>query len=126
MKPEKLSISVFYIAVVLTAGMIGLTSCKKDGQPPAVKPGQAVNPYSTESVFNEVNRTVQQNPNDADALFHLADLYDRNTMYQEAIATYKKVIKLKPDMGYAYFKMGTAYDRINQPSEALNAFKSAA
>jgi superkiller protein 3 len=26
-------------------------------------------------------------------------------------------------MGYAYFKMGTAYDRINQPEEAVKAFK---
>jgi tetratricopeptide (TPR) repeat protein len=38
----------------------------------------------------------------------VADLYDRNGQYTEAIDAYKKVIELKPDMGYAYFKMGTA------------------
>ncbi len=101
-------------------------SCAKEEPAPAKAPPQkSVNPYSSESVFDEVKKKLEKNPDDVDALYHLADLYDRNSQYTEAIATYKKVVKLRPDMGYAYFKMGTAYDRLNQPAEAVNAFKMA-
>ncbi|HYQ48007.1 MAG TPA: tetratricopeptide repeat protein, partial [Thermodesulfovibrionales bacterium] len=102
-----------------------MTSCQKGEQTARGKSEQAANPYSTDTIFDEVYKKVQQNPADAEAMYHLADLYDRNAQYPEAIETYKKVIKLKPDMGYAYFKMGTAYDRLNQPAEALDAFRAA-
>jgi len=102
-----------------------MSSCQKGEQPSGGKTAQTVNPYSTDTLFDEVYKKVQQNPADADALYHLADLYDRNAQYREAIETYQKVVKLKPNMGYAYFKMATAYNRLNQPAEAVNAFKTA-
>lgn len=77
--------------------------------------------YSVESIYQEVQQQLKENPNDADALYHLADLYDRNGQYREAIEAYKKVIQLKPDKGYAYFKMGTAYSRSGQPDKAVEA-----
>ncbi len=101
-----------------------LVSCKKKEEQPSVNPAQ--NPYSNESIFFQVKRELARNPNDPDALYHLADLYDRNSQYPEAIETYRKVVKLKPDMGYAYFKMGTAYDRLNQPEKAVSALREAA
>ncbi len=105
--------------------LLSVISCKKEQPIPEKRPVQAINPYSSDSVFAEVKEKLQKNPDDVDALYHLADLYDRNGQYAEAIDAYKKVIKLKPDMGYAYFKMGTAYDRLNQPAEAINALKKA-
>ncbi len=108
--------------------MITLTSCKKEEprQEQRSAPTAAVNPYSDDSAFAEVKKKLDANPNDADALFHLADLYDRSNQYAEAIEAYKKVIKLKPNMGYAYLKMGTAYDRMNKPEEAIDTLKKAA
>ncbi len=102
-----------------------LVSCKKEEQPSGRAAAKAVNPYSAESVYDEVKKQLDKDPNNVDALYHLADLYDRNSQYQEAVDTYKKVVKLKPDMGYAYFKMGTAYDRLNKPADAVEAFKQA-
>jgi len=102
-----------------------LISCKKSAPHPEKMSGPAINPYSNESTFDEVKRKLQENPNDADLLYRLADLYDRNFQYKEAIDAYKKVIKVKPDMAYAYFKMGSVYDRMNNPSEAGKAFKEA-
>jgi len=117
-RPLRLLTILFFV-------LLPLTSCTKE-QPAREEtpPQQVVNPYTSESVFAEVKKKLEENPNDVDALYHLADLYDRNAQYSEAIDTYKKVVKLKPDMGYAYFKMGTAYDRLNQPAEAVNAFKT--
>ncbi|PIP70394.1 MAG: hypothetical protein COW90_05580 [Nitrospirae bacterium CG22_combo_CG10-13_8_21_14_all_44_11] len=113
------------ITPLLLCMIIAFISCGKKELPskPAVP---QTNIYSSESVFDEVKKKLQNNPNDIDALYHLADLYDRNAQYNEAIDAYKKVISLKPDMGYAYFKMGTAYDRLGKADEAVAAFKKAA
>jgi len=100
-------------------------ACSKGEEPSKKASGPANNPYSGESVFEEVQRKLQKNPNDADTLYHMADLFERNAQYKEAIDAYKKVLQVKPNSGYVYFKIGTAYDRINQPAEAVTAFQSA-
>jgi len=114
---------LFAMAVMLLLPL--LISCKKSAEHSEKTSGPAVNPYSNESTFDEVKRKLQEKPNDVDLLYHLADLYDRNSQYKEAIDAYKNVLKVKPDMGYAYFKMGTMYDRMNNPSEAVKTFKEA-
>jgi tetratricopeptide (TPR) repeat protein len=119
----------FLPALLLTLCLLfalTVTACsKKEEQPSEKTHAAAINPYSSESVFTEVKAKLEKNPNDVDELYHLADLYDRNGLYAQAIETYKKVLKLKPDMGFAYVKMGTAHDRLNQPAEAVAAFKKA-
>ena len=114
-----------FVLIILASAFLPAVSCKQEEHPAGKTSVQAVNPYSNVSVFDEVKKELEKNPENVDALYHLADLYDRDSQYAEAIDAYKKVIKLKPDMGYAYFKMGTAYDRINQPAEAVNAFQKA-
>jgi tetratricopeptide (TPR) repeat protein len=108
----------------LASALLVLPSCKKKEEQPAQQPA-AVNAYSSESVYSEVKEQVKKNPNDVDARYHLADLYDRNGLYKEAIEEYKKVAALKPDMGYVYVRMGTAYNQMNQPADAVEAFKEA-
>jgi len=120
-RPSIVSLLIGLLMVLLSL----IYACSKGEQPAERATGPANNPYSNESVFDEVQRKLKENPNDADALFHLADLYERNAQYKEAIDTYKKVLQIKPDSGYVYFKIGTAYDRLNQPAEAVTAFQSA-
>lgn len=116
-KPLRLLTILFFV-------FLPLVSCsKEESTNEKTPPQQVVNPYTNESVFIEVKKKLEENPDDVDALYHLADLYDRNDQYAEAVDTYKKVVKLKPGIGYAYFKMGTAYDRLNQSAEAVKAFK---
>ncbi|HUO77326.1 MAG TPA: tetratricopeptide repeat protein [Thermodesulfovibrionales bacterium] len=109
--------------MLLVALLLSPVACKKEEPQSERIPAQAYNPYTTDSVLGEVKQKLEKNPDDVDALFHLADLYERNGQYPEAIETYKHLIKVKPGAGYAYFKMGTAYDRINKPAEAIEAFK---
>lgn len=113
--------------VVLLIGVLpAVTACKKKEEPPQEKTSSVpLNPYTTDSIYNQVKAKLKKNPKDVSALYHLADLYDRNSQYVEAIETYRKVLKLKPDMGYAYFKIGTAYSRLNKPRDAVKAFKDA-
>lgn len=114
-----------YIAIMLLIVLLSVVSCKKEEPRPEGTSPQAFNPYSSESVVDEVKQKLQKSPEDLDALFHLADLYERNAQYAEAIDTYRKMIKIKPDKGYVYFKMGTDYDLLNQSDEAVNALKKA-
>jgi tetratricopeptide (TPR) repeat protein len=99
-------------------------ACSKGEEPAKKTAGPAFNPYSGESVFDEVQRKLKENPNDPEALYHMADLYERNAQYKEAIDTYNKVLKIKPGSGYIYFKIGTAYSRMDQPGEAVTAFQA--
>jgi tetratricopeptide (TPR) repeat protein len=119
------SIKLSFIGTVVLLLPLFL-ACSGGEQPSEKKAGaKAVNPYSSGSVYDEVQLKLKENPNDADALYHLADLYDRDAQYKEAIDTYKKVLKARPESGYIYFKIGTAYDRLGQPAEAVTAFQSA-
>ena len=113
------------LLLLLAFAILATISCKKEEPKTNLASAPVVNATSNESVFDEVKKKVDKNPKDADELYHLADLYDRNEQYAEAVETYRKVVTLKPGMGYAYLKMGTAYNRINQPAEAVNAFKQA-
>jgi tetratricopeptide (TPR) repeat protein len=112
-----------YVITALIIALLPVISCEKEAPPSRKAPVQSINPYASDSVFVEVKQKLQENPKDVDAWFHLGDLYERNAQYAEAIDAYKKVIGLKPDMGYAYLKMGTAYDRLNQPEEAVKILK---
>src|SRR5208337_2593069 len=100
-------------------------SCKGKEATQDRNQGPVVNPYSSESVYLETRQRVEAHPEDADAWFHLADMYERNGQYAEAIDAYKKVSALKPSLGYVYVKMGTAYDRLGKPGEAVEALKKA-
>lgn len=66
-----------------------------------------------------------QNPKDADAWYHLADLYDRMEMYQQEIDALKKVVALQPGRGYAYLRMGNACNRLGKYPEAVQSFEKA-
>lgn len=97
-------------------------SCKdREEKKPDTEAYRADKLYTADSVYMKVRKRLDDNPDDTDAWYHLADLYDRNGQYEQAIEAYKNVIRLKPDKGYAYFKMGTAYNRINQADEAIKA-----
>lgn len=118
-KPPSIAVFVFFMAVAL----LSLTGCgqeeKKESSP---EPHQTPrNEYTSGSILEEVLLQVKDNPDDPAVLYHLADLYDRNGKYQQAVETFQKVVALQPDKGYAYLKMGTAYSRMNQPEKAVES-----
>ena len=104
------------IALLLTTALF---SCSKDAGKPAAPAAEQKNDIQL------LREQIQSNPQDADALYLLAELYDRANLFQEEIDTLQKVVALKPDMGYAYFKMGTACNRIEKYQEAVANFTKA-
>ncbi len=65
---------------------------------------------------------VKNDPSDAEAWFHLADLYERAMVYEEEADALRKVIALEPGKAYAYFKLGTTYNRLRRYPEAVESF----
>lgn len=110
--------------LLLTAFLVLSFSCKGKETSQEKKQAPVSNPYSTETIFVETKQMVESHPDDPDAWFHLADLYERNAQYAEAIEAYQKVAKLKP-AGYVYVKIGTDYDQLGQHAKAVEALKKA-
>ena len=101
---------------------IACTACSNDSGE-AVRPSASVSPERT--TFQDVKEQTVRNPKDAEAWYHLASLYEDARMYPEEIETLTKVIALAPDKGYAYVKLGTAYNRIGRYADAVRAFSHA-
>ncbi len=117
--------SVFLLLTMIAVLLLPGCGKKQEEEKPVVSE-QALNEYSSDNVFIQVYRKVQAEPNNVDALYHLADLYDRQGQYQKAVDTFKKVLELDPERNFAYFKLGTAYSRLNQPEKAVEVLKEAA
>ena len=62
---------------------------------------------------------------DADACFRQAVAHSEAGRHNEAIATYKKAIVLKPDFVEAYFCVGAAYQQTDRHVEAIIACRKA-
>lgn len=114
-----------FFFLTYTFALFCLFSCKGKETTQVGKQGPVYNPYSTESVYLETKQRLEAHPEDAEAWFHLANLYEGNGQYAEAIDAYKKVAKLRPSQGFVYVKIGTSYDQIGKPREAVEAFKKA-
>ncbi len=87
---------------------------------------KATEPVSGEkSMFEEVKDQTVKNPKDADAWYHLADLYERSGMYREEVDALRHVIAIKPDKGYAYMKLANTHSRLGEYQDAIKQFTAA-
>ena len=75
--------------------------------------------------LSEVKAELARDPRNADAWFHLADLYERSGMYAEEADALTKVISIDPARGFAYLKLGTTYNRLNRYADAVAQFQKA-
>ncbi len=82
-------------------------------------------PAAQQTDLEILREKIKANPNDVEALYSLADQYERSNMYQEEAELLKKVVALKPDRGYAYLKLGNAYNRLAQYENAVASFQKA-
>ncbi|HIB43405.1 MAG TPA: tetratricopeptide repeat protein [Nitrospinaceae bacterium] len=61
--------------------------------------------------------------NDADAHHNLGNVYYDLKQYQDAIASFKEVIRIRPDDSYAYVGIGRSYTKLGQYQEAIAFLK---
>jgi tetratricopeptide (TPR) repeat protein len=97
-----------------------LTACSEEQ--PGSRTGQTLIQFDP---LSEVKAEIAKDPKNADAWYHLADLYERTSMYPEEVEALLKVISLDPSRGFAYEKLGTAYNRLGRYDDAIAQFRKA-
>jgi tetratricopeptide (TPR) repeat protein len=77
--------------------------------------------------FFSPDGSIKEKPPTLFLSYHLrGTLYTDIGMYQQAIADYDKVIKLKPKLGHSYYSRGSAYSALGDKQKALDDYKIAA
>jgi protein O-mannosyl-transferase len=67
-------------------------------------------------------RDIRRRPNDANARFELASLYDKNHQLESAAAGYRKVLELNPKYLAAHLNLAAILERQGQLDEAIKHF----
>jgi tetratricopeptide (TPR) repeat protein len=90
------------------------------------EPGKTSSPVVAEkTLLEEVKERTDKNPKDAEAWFHLADLYDRDALYQEEITALNNVISADPDRKSVYLKLANTYTRLGKHQDAIANYQKA-
>lgn len=90
------------------------------------EPGKTPSPVVAEkSLMEELKERAIKNPKDAELWFHLADLYDRDAMYQEEITALNNVISSDPNRKSVYQKLGDTYTRLGRHKDAIANYQKA-
>jgi len=121
---------VFIIAVglLLAVGigiMIGMTIAGARDRT-ATRPGQSAPAGdNSASQLAALEARVNQNPNDAGALYDLAFAYHQKGEYQKAIGYYERALALRPNDLNIMTDLGTAYYDSGNPDKGLDYYASA-
>jgi tetratricopeptide (TPR) repeat protein len=69
--------------------------------------------------------SLQMNPDDAEARYHLGRVRYQQNQFDAAIAAFQEVIKREPDSVKAHDNLGLCYEAKNQVASAIAAYKQA-
>jgi len=70
-------------------------------------------------------QATRENPDDANAHFHLGYAYFNHGLYKEAIEAYKQAISINPDDADVHYNLGVAYVGLGMHKEAIKSFQQA-
>jgi tetratricopeptide (TPR) repeat protein len=90
------------------------------------EPEKTPSPVAAEkTLLEELKERTVKNPKDAEAWIHLADLYDRDAMYQEEITALNNVIGADPDKKSIYLNLANTYSRLGRYQDAIANYQKA-
>jgi tetratricopeptide (TPR) repeat protein len=72
-----------------------------------------------EAMFQLLQKAVEQDPSDVDALYSLANAYMAIGAAQEALPWLQKAVDMQPDSSAIYYALGKAYKILGRDSEAV-------
>jgi tetratricopeptide (TPR) repeat protein len=99
-------------------GLLLVAGCSEKKAPPAP-------PVAVKGDMELLVEQGQKDLKDAATWFHIADRYEMAQQYPQQIDALQKVIAAKPETGYAYYKLGNAYNQLGKREEAIKAFLEA-
>ncbi len=68
-------------------------------------------------------QATRENPDDANAHFHLGYAYFNHGLYKESIEAYKQAIRINPDDAKAHNDLSHVYNEIGMHEESIEACK---
>jgi tetratricopeptide (TPR) repeat protein len=71
------------------------------------------------AMFELLEKAVEQDPSDVDALYSLANAYMAIGAAQESLPWLQKAVDLQPDSSAIYYALGKAYNMLGRDSEAI-------
>jgi tetratricopeptide (TPR) repeat protein len=74
------------------------------------------------AALKEAQARVTRDPRDASAYFALGDAYEKLKFYDDAISTYEKALKLKPDNALGWVFLGELYYQVGRTNDGVAAF----
>ncbi len=117
----KTAIIAGILIIGLSAGYFLGTNRKSEQISHKTETGQKTQPAAAEDAIKIFKERIAANPNDAEAVARLADIYFENGRFEDAISEYKKAVKLNPkdidsinDLGLAYLYIGKMDDAISE------------
>jgi tetratricopeptide (TPR) repeat protein len=128
MKTEKTKFirnaAIAAIAVVVVAAvgyMAGMKSAGQRPKPTATYNGQtgAGQPLDYNELVGEYRAKLAENPNDWDLNARMGDIYFGMRRFGDAVAHYKKSIKLNPDDVDSYNDLGLSHHYLGNSAEGL-------
>ena len=108
-----------YLLTPIILFLLLMPSCTDD------RPQQRGQPALPQDPISDLRTRLEANPKDAEAWFHLADLYERNGLFTEEIEALKRSLAIEVGSGYAYVKLGTAQNRLGLFDDAIANFETA-
>jgi len=72
-----------------------------------------------------LEKVVEQKPEDIETKMTLADVYTRSRAYESAVSAYKDITQMRPESDEAYLKMGTVYIDMRNWKEAISPLEKA-
>lgn len=73
--------------------------------------------------LNVLNNVVKADPQNADAYYYRATVYDAQKKYQQAINDYKKALQYNPKLTITNYSIAIDYDYLAQYTNALSYYK---
>jgi len=74
---------------------------------------------------NKCARVVKKSRGNFEALFLMGTIHGQLNEFSEAIASYQRVIKVRPDLAEAYNNLALNLEKIAKPQQAIEAFQKA-
>ncbi|MBO6272350.1 tetratricopeptide repeat protein [bacterium] len=70
-----------------------------------------------------LNKAISTNPNNPDAYYYRASVFDAQNKHQLAIENYKKSLEYNQNQDVTYYLIAIDYENLNNPKEALSYYK---
>lgn len=65
--------------------------------------------YADEGALSQYQKTIQLDPNDAEAYYNMGVVYYNEKKHNQSKAQYQKAIEIYPEFSEAYYGLGTVY-----------------